>query len=248
MTNAKHINEILNQVAPYELAEGWDNCGLLVDCGGETDKILFALDVSGESVKKAKELGCGIIVSHHPAIFGGVKSLGTSDPALLAAMEHISLLAAHTCFDAANGGVNDVLCRTLGIKDAELFPPIGRGGSVAKTTAAKLASDVKKALCCESVALVDCGTPIERVALIGGSAGEFIASAKWLGYDAFVTGELKYHDALFAREIGMNVIAAGHFNTEVIAVRALRDAVSERLEGAAECIIFENEKNPISYI
>ena len=71
MTNAKRVNEILNEVAPYELAENWDNCGLLVDCGGDTDKILFALDVTGDSVKKAKELGCGMIVSHHPAIFGG---------------------------------------------------------------------------------------------------------------------------------------------------------------------------------
>ncbi len=248
MTTAKQLNKILNKIAPYELAESWDNCGLLIDCGGETDKILFALDLTNAVVAEAAALGCGVIVTHHPAIFQGVKALADGDPVLAAARAGVSVLSVHTCFDAAAGGVNDVLCEKLGVDAPELFAIIGRGGNIKRTDALTLAVNVKNVLRCSVVRYVDGGKPIERVAVIGGSAGEFIGEASWQGYDAFVTGELKHHEAIYAKQLGLTVIAAGHFETENPAMDALRAAVESALDGAADCLLSTACANPLETV
>ncbi|MEG0750412.1 MAG: Nif3-like dinuclear metal center hexameric protein [Oscillospiraceae bacterium] len=248
MITTKELNEIINKIAPYELAEGWDNCGLLLDCGLPIDKILFALDATGSSLARAKELGCGAVVTHHPAIFGGIKVLCAEDPVVIAAMSHISLLAAHTCFDAAEGGVNDALCSKLGIEEPTPMLPFGRCGVLAAGDAAELAEKVKKSLGCESVAYVDGGRPIDRVAVVGGAAGELISQAAWLGCDAFITGELKHHEALFAQQIGMTVISAGHFITEIVAIKTLCERVQSEIAERAGCLIYSEEQNPIKYL
>ncbi|MEG2234441.1 MAG: Nif3-like dinuclear metal center hexameric protein [Oscillospiraceae bacterium] len=247
MINAIKVNEAVNEIAPYELTEQWDNCGLLVDCAEETDKILFALDVTNEVVAEAKELCCGIIVSHHPAIFQGKKALADGDPVLTAAKEHISLIAAHTCFDMAQGGVNDVLCKILGVENASLFE-CGRGGILKKDSAKSLAEFVKEKLGCACVKYIDAGCKIEKVAIIGGSAGEFIGQAKWMGYDAFITGEIKHHEALFAKQIGLTVISAGHFETENPAMEAMLELVSEKIGNKDECLLSKKNTNPIMTI
>ncbi len=248
MTTTGKLNELLNKIAPYELAESWDNCGLLVDCGGEIARVLFALDLTGEVVQEAAERGCGAIITHHPAIFQGVKALAQGDPVLAAARAGISVLAAHTCFDAAQGGVNDQLCALLGLRETELFAGIGRGGRLDKTDAQGLAALVKQALGCETVRYVDGGRAIERVAVIGGAAGEFVGQAGWQDYDAFVTGELKHHEAVFARQLGMTVIAAGHYETENPAMDAMRRAMEAELDGAADCLLSERGTNPFAAV
>lgn len=248
MITTKELNDIINGVAPYELAVEWDNCGLLFDCALPFDKALFALDVTNEAVAEAKRLGCGAIVSHHPAIMGAVKALAAPDPVVTAAMAQISLFAAHTCFDFANDGVNDVMCSLLGITDVQPWPPIGRTGHLKSGSAEALAARVKSALGCARVLYVDGGAPIERVAVVCGSAGDLVADAKWAGCDAFITGELKHHDALFARQIGLSVVAAGHFATEVIAIKALRDAVQKAAGDKLKCVLFEGEPDPLNTI
>lgn len=241
----KELNEIINTAAPYELALEWDNCGLLLDCGLDFDSVLFALDVTNEAVAEAKKRGCGAIVSHHPAMMGAVKALAAPDPVVTAAMEHISLFAAHTCFDFANGGVNDVMCSLLGVTDVQPWPPIGRIGHLKSGGAQALAARVKAALGCPRVLYVDGGAPIERVAVVCGSAGDLLAEAKWAGCDAFITGELKHHAALFARQIGLSVVAAGHFGTEAVAVKSLRDAVQSIAGDSLKCLLFEGEADPL---
>ena len=248
MITTKKLNEIVNKIAPYELAEDWDNCGLLVDCDEPADSILFALDATLPVLQEAKRRGCGIVVTHHPAIFSGVKALAAGDPVLEAAKMKISLLAAHTCFDAAQGGVNDCLCEKLGIENPELFAPIGRMGTLRCADAASLAALVREKLECGPVRYVDGGRPIERVAVIGGAAGEFVAQAKWMGLDAFITGELKHHEALYARQMGMTVVVAGHYETEKPAVEALCRAVEAEIGEEATCLLSEDETNPMETV
>lgn len=248
MIDTKKLNEIVNKVAPYELAEEWDNCGLIVDCGEKTDKILFALDATNAVLEEAQRRGCGAVVTHHPAIFSGIKNLADGDPVLEAAKRHITLIAAHTCFDAAQGGVNDVLCDLLGVKEQELFAPIGRMGKLSCADAKALAALVKEKLGCDAVRYVDGGKPIERVAVIGGSAGEFVAQAKWMNLDAFITGELKHHEALYAQQVGVTVIAAGHYETENPAVEALRRAVEAEVGEDAACLLAEVCANPFGTV
>ena len=63
------IYEAMTRIAPPELAESWDNPGLLVDCGRPVVRALTALDITPAVVDEAKRLGCGVIVAHHPVIF-----------------------------------------------------------------------------------------------------------------------------------------------------------------------------------
>ena len=245
MITAKKLNELLNKIAPYELAESWDNCGLLIDCGGQTDKVLFALDLTAEVVQEAAARGCGAIITHHPAIFQGVKALAEGDPVLAAAKAGVSVLSAHTCFDAAQGGVNDCLCELLGLQEVELFAGMGRGGKIEKIEPAAFAALVREKLGCGPVRYVDGGRPIERVAVIGGAAGEFVGQASWLGYDAYLTGELKHHEAIYARQLGLTVVAAGHYETENPAMEKMRQAMERELDGAAECLLSECCANPL---
>lgn len=248
MIGTKQLNEVIDKLAPYTLAESWDNCGLLVDCGGETGKILFALDAANEVIEEADALGCGILVTHHPAIFAGVKVLPQGDPVLEAARHNISLIAAHTCYDAAAGGVNDVLCDLLGVAERASIAPIGRSGRLASPDARSLAALVREKLGCGPVRFVDGGHPIEKVAVVGGAGGDFVAQARWLGLDALITGELKYHEALYAKQLGLTVVAAGHYETENPAVAALCAAVQQQIGDAAQCIVASVGANPFQTI
>ncbi len=244
MITAKKLEAVVDQTAPFALAAPWDNCGLLVDCGGETDKILFALDATVPVLEEAQRCGCGIVVTHHPAIFSPLKRFSQGDPALEAARRGLSLIAAHTCFDAAAGGVNDLLCDLFRVQDREEFAGIGRMGGLRFDGARELAAYVRERLGCGPVRYVDGGGAIRRVGVIGGAGGDFAAQAKQAGLDALITGECKHHEALYAKQAGLTLVAAGHYETENPAVEALRRSVEASLGGAAVCLLAERCENP----
>lgn len=123
------IVKVLNTWAPLELKESWDNPGLLIGNPDEpVDKVLVTLDVMMGTVDYAVEHGVKLIVSHHPVIFDGLKSLRTDTyngamyQKLLA--HHIAVYSAHTNLDSADGGVNDVLANLLGLTDVEGLVPV----------------------------------------------------------------------------------------------------------------------------
>ena len=79
MATVQKIYEEMQRMAPLELAESWDNPGLLVDCGGEVSRVLVALDVTAETLAEAEQNGCQLIVTHHPVIFHPLKKLSPAD-------------------------------------------------------------------------------------------------------------------------------------------------------------------------
>lgn len=246
--DSKRLCDILNNIAPFSTSCEWDNCGAILDCGNNFDRVLFALDATADSIALAQQLKCGAIVSHHPAIFGqGLKKITSKDVVAIAAMKQISLFAVHTCWDAANGGVNDVLCQKLGILDVQKLD-LGRIGTLNMKNAAMLAEHVKKTINARCVTFVDGKKPITKVAVIGGAGGDYIETALLAGCDALVTGEIKHHEMLLARQLGITVICAGHFATEVISIEALRRAVQHKAEDELECILFGDEPDPICVI
>ncbi len=111
------ILEVLQGIAPREMAEEWDNVGLLVSReGDEIDKILVCLDYTKEALEQAIREGCQMIVTHHPVIFKPLARI--ADPLLMDAVKHnICIYSCHTNLDAAPGGVNDVLARKLDLYD-----------------------------------------------------------------------------------------------------------------------------------
>ena len=233
MTNTEMLS-LLNRIAPFEYVESWDNSGMIIDSGSSYDKVLIALDLTENVIEEAVGSGCGAVVCHHPAIFGGIKSIRWTDPVYKAVKAGLSVFAAHTNFDAADGGVNDVLASLLGLKDTVFMGDCrdGRIGTVAPCSAADMAETVKKALSLPFVELADAGREVTKVCVIGGSGGSFAGEVSRLGCDLLVTGECKHSDALLALSLGLSVIAAGHFETENPSMSALRDLLSA---GAPDC-------------
>lgn len=120
--SCQSIINVLEKIAPCKLAEQWDNCGLLI--GSRTQlihKVLLCLDITKDTVDEAINVGADMIVSHHPLIFGSLKSIVSDEYMgnVIASLirNNIVVYAAHTCLDAAVGGVNDILAARLGLHD-----------------------------------------------------------------------------------------------------------------------------------
>ena len=235
------IVEVMNRIAPKNLAEDWDNPGLLVgNFSAEVDKIFVCLDVSEENIKIAADFGAQLIISHHPIIFRAVKNIRTDLPLgrkiELLIKNNISVFAAHTNLDSALGGVNDVLAEKIGLTEIKMFGDeeisLGRLGKLPEPmTAENFAALVKKKLNAETVRLVSAGNfLISKVGICSGAGSEFILKAKFFGADAFVTGDLKYHEAQSAVENKIHVIDAGHFATEFPIVHALAEKLSAEFD------------------
>ena len=211
-------------LAPAEYKMSWDNVGLLLGRStAEVRKCLLALDATAAVADEAKALGCELVVTHHPVIFRGDKHVTDLDPLTepeLRFLENrIAVISMHTNLDCAPGGVNDVLAALLGLQSVETLaepgePPLVRCGTVEEQSLASFAAFVKKTLNCPGLRYVDAGRPVRKVALVGGSAIELAELALAAGCDTFVTGDVKYHEFLNTAARGMNVIDAGHFETE----------------------------------
>ena len=232
MTTVRQVYEAMQAIAPLELAEHWDNPGLLVDCGGAVHRVLAALDITPEVVEEAAAGGCELIVSHHPVIFSPLKKLTPRDVSFQLVQKGISAICMHTNLDAAEGGVNDCLACTLGLQDTKPLneEKIGRIGTLScEKPLEQFLSDVVKLLSCNGLRYRDGGRPVHRVAVGGGACGEYIPQAIAQGCDTFVTADLRYNDFLDTQ--GLNLIDAGHFPTEDVVcqeiVRRLRETFPE---------------------
>lgn len=251
MIKVKDIFDFIGEISPYGIQCSWDNCGLLVgDSEKEVKKIGLCLDASGQTLGSAVENEVDLIITHHPIIFTAQKAFTKGNPAFDAASKGISVISAHTCFDCAEGGINDVLCDLLGIKNAEGVPseeckvPMARIGNVEETSIEDFATFVSKKLntVCK---VVKCGK-VKRVAVCGGSAFDFFNEAVSMGADTYITGEAKHHELLIARDMGINLIVAGHYETEKPAMLVLRDEIAERFSEAT--VINLEESNPAEFI
>ena len=221
------VLELVNGIAPFELAEPWDNVGLLAGRpDARVDAVLCALDMSLEVLNEAARKGAGLIVTHHPILFRGRKNLCETDGEgrLLCALVRsgIAMIAAHTNFDNASPGVNDALAAALALEDVEILESGMRLGRPKQTdfgmfsdfAASKLGGPVRR------YGALD--RPIRRVAVLGGAGEDYAPLAIRAGADAYVTGEMAYHKALDAADNGLCVLEAGHAATERPAISALR--------------------------
>ena len=222
MTTVRDVERFLYDWAPAGLAAEWDNVGLLVgDPEREVRRILTTLDFTEAVVEEAIGAGVDLIVSHHPVMncaWHPVQTLRTDDRQgriLTKLVEnHISAICMHTNLDAAEGGVNDILAKKLGLLDTEYLneEKIGRVGTLkCELPLVEFTRFVVKSLVCNGLRYTDCGKPVHRVAVGGGACGDYIAQAVALGCDTFVTSDLRYHDFLDTKEL--NLIDAGHFPT-----------------------------------
>lgn len=255
MPTVHEIEQALYDWAPRELAMDWDNVGLLVGSGAaEVRRVLVALDVTEWVADEAVERGAELIVAHHPVIncrWHEVQAVvdDNAQGRTLAKLirNGVSAICMHTNLDAADGGVNEVLARALGLR--ELSPlneeKIGRVGTLEREIRLEeFLSVVIKSLNAKGLRYRDGGRPVRRVAVGGGACGEYIDQALARGCDTFVTGDLKYHDFLDAN--GLNLIDAGHFETENPVCGAVIAYLAERFP-PLEIVLSTSHRDVIQY-
>ena len=221
---------LIDRIAPFETQADFDNSGLLVGSPGqEVTCILLALDVTEAVIDEAVSLGAELIVSHHPLMFSPRKRLTDEDREgrLLRRLvrENLSLIAAHTNLDQAAGGINDTLaelCGLTGVTGEGFF----RYGDLPHPLAA---ADYAEELSCrlgDSVRLLGpADARITRVGLCSGGGGDEWVRAAETGCDAFVTGEIRHHQALALTDLGVAAFECGHFATEAPGIAALGAAL-----------------------
>ena len=258
MTTVQQLYDAMKQIAPLELAEHWDNPGLLVDCGGGVHRVLVALDITPEVVAEAVEKQCEAIVSHHPVIFSPLKKISPQDVPFRLVQAGISAVCMHTNLDAAEGGVNEVLAGILGMKDLTVFAEgCGRVGSVEEITVPELARKAQQELAARcnapengpavQVKFADAGKPVHRLAVISGAGGSLFADAIAQGADCLLTGEANHHHAIDAKRLGLSLIAAGHYATEFPVTAAVADKLRAALP-ELDVLVSTANKDPYTYL
>ena len=233
---AAKIMEMLDQIAPRELSESYDNVGLLAGRSAQrVDRVLVALDLTEGVVYEAEKTGAQMIVTHHPIFFRGRKNIieddaeGAAVCALIRA--RLALAAAHTNFDNAYPGVNDALSEALCLEDVETAPHGMRVGHLPTAMPVmEFADYVETKLDTRARVYAAHERQIERVAVLGGAGGDFYDEALALNADAYVTGEVKHHEALAACAQGLCMIEAGHYETERVCVKLLAACLQKRCD------------------
>lgn len=240
------ISEIINVIesyAPKELAESYDNVGLMLgDADREVSAVLLALDVDFDVAVEAKAMGANLIISHHPLIFHPVKTITTDSPEgkclLFLAENKIAVYSAHTNLDSAPGGLNDLAAQFLqlektGLLEGEGEYGIGRIGLLPNAvTLSDLAEDIKKLYRLKQIRIIgNPEKPVLRVALCTGSGADLFDAAIMKGADVYITGDIKYSAARNAAAKGLSVIELGHYESEFIVTDLLEKIIDHYLPG-----------------
>ena len=244
MAKVKDFYGYLNSIAPFETQEDWDNSGMLVgDMDAEVKKVAVVLDITHEEIKKAKAIGADLIISHHPVIFSPVKSVTKGSVPYELVASSINALCCHTPLDIADGGTNDSLAELLGINVTRADDPILRLGTVEPTTAQELAGKIANTLNTK-VRYADAGRKIEKIAICTGAGCSLIKAAGEI--DALITGDASHHNFLDCVQAGITLIAAGHYETEIIVVPVLVKKLQAQFPDIE--IIDIKQENPIKFI
>ena len=232
MPTVQQIADYLEVRVPSSLAMSFDNVGLLCAFPDrEVSKVLLALDATQAVIQEASLLGAELVITHHPVIFTPMKRLLSTDPdgrRLMEAIKHdISILSLHTNLDIVDGGVNTSLAALLGLTELEPLD-IGRMGRLSEAVQMSSFLDrCQNTLSVSGMRYLDSGCPVHRVAVCGGSGGDLVSAAAAAGCDTLVTGEIRHHQWLEGRELGLNLIEADHYCTEAIVLPVLAKMVSD---------------------
>ncbi len=240
MVLVKDVLMWLDAGAPFRYAEKWDQCGLQVgDPEAEVKRILVALDPSSETISEAEALGCQCLVTHHPLIFRPISTVRQDHfpgNLIIEALQNgIHLIAAHTNLDVARDGTNEHLARLLTVEvvgpletsaawlGEERYAGMGLIGILSQPeTLEDFVDRARNALGGIKVRVVgDLKQTLRRIALCTGSGGSLVERAISSECDAYVTGDIKYHEAKRAQEAGIALIDIGHFASERLIVKPL---------------------------
>ncbi|MBQ0023419.1 MAG: Nif3-like dinuclear metal center hexameric protein [Prevotellaceae bacterium] len=256
----RQITTALEEFAPLALQDGYDNAGLQIGLAEDADATgaLLCLDVTEAVVDEAIELGCNLIVSHHPLLFRPMKSISGRDyieRTVIKAIKHdITIYSAHTNLDSAEHGVNYKIAEKLNLQSLQWLNPKGESagegiiGLLPKPLPKKeFIGIVKDVFNLSSLRCNDWqGEMVTTVALCGGSGAFLIPKAIEKGADTFLTGEIGYH-RFFGYEQDILLLELGHFESEQYTSEILQSVISK----AAPSLAIHKSAiptNPILYL
>ena len=258
----KEVLSALERFAPLPLQESWDNAGLQVGLTEtEVSGALLCLDVNEKIVDEAIQKGCNLVVSHHPLLFRGLKTISdltdVQRTVMKAVQKGVCVISMHTNMDNAKGGVNYKMAEKLGLRDVQFLAPktvdgVESGsGVVGELPEAQAADDfvlaVKKAFGVECAMCNELlRRPVRKVALCGGAGDFLLDEALKAGADAFITGEMHYHQ-YFGYEQQIQICVIGHYQSEQYTSEIFRDIIEKECPGVRTCIA-ETCTNPILYL
>ncbi|MDP6444219.1 MAG: Nif3-like dinuclear metal center hexameric protein [Pirellulaceae bacterium] len=240
------IVAFLENFAPLELAEDWDNVGLLVGRrGAQVERVMTCLTITPASAAEAIERKADLIVAHHPLPFRSIKRLTdetTVGRLLLDLVESsVAIFSPHTAFDSAASGINQLLAKRVGLTEIRPLRPLtedpaigsGRWGRFSEPLDFdQFAERVKSAV--EVAGMHVAGRRRGKVAAVAvacGSAGEFLEPARQLGCDALITGETNFHTCLEAEARDIVLALPGHYATERFGVEQLAQLLGDEFGG-----------------
>ena len=227
------ITSALENWAPLQLQEDYDNCGLLVGnenaiCTGA----LCSLDCTEAVIDEAIEKGCNLIVSHHPIIFKGIKQFDENNyvarTVRKAIVNNIAIYAIHTNLDNILEGVNKTLADRLNLENRSILAPKSgmndqKGLSIGAGLKGELSIALEEAVFIKwikeifNLSIIKhtpfTGKPLKNIALCGGAGSFLIGDAKAQQLDCFITSDLKYHD-FFEADGKLLLIDIGHGESE----------------------------------
>lgn len=238
MPKIRDILTLLNEIAPFDLSEDWDNSGLQVGTmNGEVKKILIGLDVSLPLLNFAKNENFDLIITHHPLMLHPEKSIDfdrmPGRAIEIAAKHGIGIISLHTNIDKAVGGLNDYFASSIGFKKTAPFlidpsvhglkheqTGIGRiGYPDTKLTLKQLVNQIKEKLNLSYLRVTgNMDMTVEAVAICTGSGSSLIEEFINSKADVFITGDVKYHGARRVEEVSKGLIDVGHFGSERMVV------------------------------
>jgi dinuclear metal center YbgI/SA1388 family protein len=247
------------------LQESWDNAGLQLGLTeAEVSGALLCLDVNEQIIDEAIAKGCNLVVSHHPLLFRGLKQISGADyvqRTVIKAIKHdIVVVSMHTNMDNAQGGVNWKIAERLGLEGLTFLAPspLERAGDEASGSGVlgELPSAMDARAFIElvkqrfGVACAMCNEllrrPVKKVAICGGAGDFLLPDAVSKGADAFITGEMHYHQ-YFGYEQQIQICVIGHYQSEQYTAEIFRDIIQKECPGV-RTEIAETNTNPIVYL
>lgn len=236
MATVKDIYDFIDSIAPFDTAEEWDNSGFLVgDEAKIVNKIIFALDVTDDIINQAVAGNADLIITHHPIIFKPVSNVLSDSLVYKLIKNDLSIICAHTNYDKAVDGVNDILCKTVGLTDVSKID-----GTCLNTGYTDFANindfaDMIKSQLKGLVRFNSYKGEIKKVAVCSGAGSDYLETAKKLGCDILLTGDGSHHSFLDSDDMGIGLVCAGHFETENIAINPLLEKIKNNFD--IECIL-----------
>lgn len=250
MTVEEVLTLLEERVAPVKLSDDfcakfkmYDNSGVIINCGNKVTGALFSLDLSEAAVNRAVELDYNLIVTHHPAIYGGISRFDLTDNAQSRALANclkngISVISMHLNFDAAPQGIDYYLMQGLGGTDCKTLAQVEGGGygrayNVFPRTMPQLSQDIRKNFNTNRIIIHGgCDKKISKIASFCGAGLDdmAVAFAKSEKVGAVVSSDLSHHRISELVESGIVVIQLTHYCCEAYGFNKIYQNVKTGLQ------------------